>query len=630
MPASSVSLSSISVTSVAPAARSAAAPGSSVLSGGSGAEHSFGQWMQEMQAADGGAQHADGEKLPEEGKTLPAQRQQDGARLNEKAEAKAEAGTASKDQAQAVETDKRVAGNDDGEEQAPAPNGTQPTEVEDAAAEGLLQGAADETQVAELKTPMDGQLGAEFDRPAESSAVPAELADLAETESGRQQDVAGSRPDSADAESSMPAQAARPDVREAALQNRGQTGEGAVSSADNHGQQVSAIAREQGRGGETQVPEAAVTPVPAETDGEPVSGGNAAVVAQDASSTGVAESVSRQGAGDVVEAVAGIEKGARGVEAADQSTPSGSAQQQDEVSVAPASAGGERQPVVDVEPEDELSVATAVRPTDAPDRMQNARDTVAKSDAALIAAPGAQRAGAMAGGESGGAGDQQQAGQHSQSRDPGQPVDRQLSVAGSGIKAAGAQDDSELLAASVRQFVGGGTEAGGVKAATASGTVSAPVAPASDRALSDTLSGAALQRLQDPAWGRVMGQRAVMMAQYGPKSAEIKLDPPELGAMQIRIRVSGQDQVSVSFSSPHPAVRDVIEQQMPRLREMFAEQGLELSQSSVSDQSANGRGGESSQARGQGGAGQYSGLDDGTESIAGVQTVAVGLVDYYA
>lgn len=145
-------------------------------------------------------------------------------------------------------------------------------------------------------------------------------------------------------------------------------------------------------------------------------------------------------------------------------------------------------------------------------------------------------------------------------------------------------------------------------------------------------SAAALaQRLQDPAWGRAMGQRAVMMAQYGPRSAEIQLDPPELGAMQVRVHLNGKDQVSVSFTSPHPQVREAIEQQLPRLKEMFAEQGMDLNQSSVSDQSAREQRDESGGERGrQSGSQAYGDSGSAGESLINVTQAPVGLVDYYA
>ena len=141
-----------------------------------------------------------------------------------------------------------------------------------------------------------------------------------------------------------------------------------------------------------------------------------------------------------------------------------------------------------------------------------------------------------------------------------------------------------------------------------------------------TLSDAAMQQLRNPNWAQGIGSRATMMAQYGPRTAELKLDPPELGALQIRVHINHQDQVSVSFTSPHAAVRDAIEQQMPRLREMFNDQGLQLGQSDVSDNSSQDQGRDSSNQSGQGLSYQGSNVESSAEMIQ----VPIGVVDYYA
>lgn len=87
-----------------------------------------------------------------------------------------------------------------------------------------------------------------------------------------------------------------------------------------------------------------------------------------------------------------------------------------------------------------------------------------------------------------------------------------------------------------------------------------------------------------PQWGQAVGERVLWLAAQNVNSAEIRLDPPELGPMQVRVSVN-QEQASVSFTSPHPAVREVLDQQLNRLREMFADQGLNLVNVDVSDKS---------------------------------------------
>lgn len=89
----------------------------------------------------------------------------------------------------------------------------------------------------------------------------------------------------------------------------------------------------------------------------------------------------------------------------------------------------------------------------------------------------------------------------------------------------------------------------------------------------------------NPNWARAVADKVYIAASQNLRVANIQLDPPELGALQIRLQVSGPDQqMSVTFTSPHASVRDVLEQQIPRLREMLAEQGINLGESSVNDQ----------------------------------------------
>jgi flagellar hook-length control protein FliK len=72
-------------------------------------------------------------------------------------------------------------------------------------------------------------------------------------------------------------------------------------------------------------------------------------------------------------------------------------------------------------------------------------------------------------------------------------------------------------------------------------------------------------------------------------TAEIRLDPPDLGGMNIKVNLSG-DSASVSFVVQSQHARDALDQAVPRLREMLEEHGIELGQSSVQQDSAGGDG----------------------------------------
>ena len=131
-------------------------------------------------------------------------------------------------------------------------------------------------------------------------------------------------------------------------------------------------------------------------------------------------------------------------------------------------------------------------------------------------------------------------------------------------------------------------------------------------------------------WSNAVADKVFIAASQNLRVANIQLDPPELGALQIRLQVSGPDQqLSATFNSPHAAVRDALEQQLPRLREMLAEQGITLGESSVNDQGAQREGGS-----GFGEQQGASGIADGENSDALVNPLntqgTVSLVDFYA
>jgi flagellar hook-length control protein FliK len=138
-------------------------------------------------------------------------------------------------------------------------------------------------------------------------------------------------------------------------------------------------------------------------------------------------------------------------------------------------------------------------------------------------------------------------------------------------------------------------------------------------------------KFNTPAWSNALGERAIMISAQNARVAEIRLDPPELGSLKVRVNIN-QDQVSLNFTSPHAHVRDAVEQSMPRLREMFAEQGLALQDSSVSDQSSDQQKREAFAEQSADGDTQYggrAGADDG--QVDDVQNgKPVSLVDYYA
>lgn len=89
--------------------------------------------------------------------------------------------------------------------------------------------------------------------------------------------------------------------------------------------------------------------------------------------------------------------------------------------------------------------------------------------------------------------------------------------------------------------------------------------------------------LQDSRWAQDFSDKVVWLAKNDQQTAQININPPQLGPMHITLNLSG-DQASALFVSPHAEVRQAIEDAMPQLREMLAGAGINLGQANVGAQ----------------------------------------------
>ncbi|MEZ8234201.1 flagellar hook-length control protein FliK [Vibrio splendidus] len=142
----------------------------------------------------------------------------------------------------------------------------------------------------------------------------------------------------------------------------------------------------------------------------------------------------------------------------------------------------------------------------------------------------------------------------------------------SGLGKAGAKEDSKdsTLAQQI------------ASAAGAQGTATVGSAPT--RAEIQAAQQAPLQLTKELANEQV-AEKVQMMMSKNLKNLDIRLDPPELGQMKIRMTMNN-DVANVHFTVSNQQAREVIEQTLPRLREMLAQQGLQLADSSVQQQSS--------------------------------------------
>jgi flagellar hook-length control protein FliK len=84
-----------------------------------------------------------------------------------------------------------------------------------------------------------------------------------------------------------------------------------------------------------------------------------------------------------------------------------------------------------------------------------------------------------------------------------------------------------------------------------------------------------------PGWDQALGQKVTWMIGGEQQSASLTLNPPDLGPLQIELKVENS-LATASFTAAQPEVRQALEAAMPKLRDMLGEAGIQLGQTSVS------------------------------------------------
>ncbi|MDR1163775.1 MAG: flagellar hook-length control protein FliK [Candidatus Accumulibacter sp.] len=86
------------------------------------------------------------------------------------------------------------------------------------------------------------------------------------------------------------------------------------------------------------------------------------------------------------------------------------------------------------------------------------------------------------------------------------------------------------------------------------------------------------------AWGDDFNQKIVWLAKNDAQSAQITLNPPQLGPIEVSLNLD-KGNATAFFVSANSEVRESIETAIPRLREMLAGAGIELGQAHVGAES---------------------------------------------
>ena len=148
--------------------------------------------------------------------------------------------------------------------------------------------------------------------------------------------------------------------------------------------------------------------------------------------------------------------------------------------------------------------------------------------------------------------------------------------------------------------------------------------------------GAIAQPVASPGWGDVLGDRVMWMVGQQQQGAELRLNPPALGPLEVKLSMT-DGQATLTFSTQHLPVKEALEAATPRLREMFSESGINLGSVSVNvGTSSQQQQAEAQQSQRQNG--DWKGAEQADNEFATMTRIGVtairsqgnGMVDYFA
>ena len=141
--------------------------------------------------------------------------------------------------------------------------------------------------------------------------------------------------------------------------------------------------------------------------------------------------------------------------------------------------------------------------------------------------------------------------------------------------------------------------------------------------------------LRDQNWASDFGQKIMWLAGNDKQSAQLTLNPPQMGPIDISLNIE-KGNATASFVSANADVREAIETAMPRLREMFASAGIALGQTNVSAESFKQQAGNGNENSGQPAPWARDNAILGTEATGSILSRAAytqrgnGMVDLFA
>ena len=135
--------------------------------------------------------------------------------------------------------------------------------------------------------------------------------------------------------------------------------------------------------------------------------------------------------------------------------------------------------------------------------------------------------------------------------------------------------------------------------------------------------------IHDASWRVDAATRIASLVTRGIEHAEVRVTPPDLGPVELRIDVRGNE-ATLAIVAVQPTTRDALEQALPMLRDMLAQQGLSLGQATVADGRAQSESSGNGPSTRSDAFAEARGIDESAGSRPVRQGIARGLIDVFA
>lgn len=128
-----------------------------------------------------------------------------------------------------------------------------------------------------------------------------------------------------------------------------------------------------------------------------------------------------------------------------------------------------------------------------------------------------------------------------------------------------------------------------------------------------------------PGWAEDLAPPVATLVRQGEHAAELRVTPPELGPIGVRIDIADRT-ATVVFVAAHPETRTALEQALPRLAEALAESGIALGDARVAGEWA----GDRRDARDEASERRGAAASAVTEASVAPRAQRIGQIDVFA